>query len=542
MAEQLGRLWRTVRWLKAEQILGRVRIKLVRPRPDMSATPPLRAAAGTWVMPPQREPSLVGPLRMRFLGEEHGLADVGWDNPTVALLWRYNLHYFDDLNAVDARSRHEWQRALVRQWLEDNPPGHGTGWSPYPVSLRTVNWIKWFLAGEPPEPAWLHSLAVQARWLTRRLEWHLLGNHLFANAKALVFAGLYFDGAEAESWLDTGLRILRRELAEQILADGGQFERTPMYHSLALEDLLDLLNIITARAPSDLAAQLASQLRERCGAMLYWLRCMRHPGGALVRFNDCAEGIAPTADALAHYAGDLGVSAQQTVGEGVLWLEPTGYIRVARGPMVAFLDVAPIGPDYLPGHAHADTLSFELSLAGRELVVNRGTSVYGTGARRQWERSTVAHTTVQVGEHDSSEVWAGFRVGRRARPGPTRVDDWVVESSHDGYAHLTGAPHHCRRWRFQADGLVVEDRIESLRESATAHFHIAPGLALEQGSANEWRVRDGATTFARIRVAHGTAEQRTTLHAQRFGALVEASTLAVRLETGSATVMFSWSV
>jgi hypothetical protein len=32
---------------------------------------------------------------------------------------------------------------------------------------------------------------------------------------------------------------------------------------------------------------------------------------------------------------------------------------------VLILDVAPVGPDYLPGHAHADTLSFELSLFGQ---------------------------------------------------------------------------------------------------------------------------------------------------------------------------------
>ena len=34
-----------------------------------------------------------------------------------------------------------------------------------------------------------------------------------------------------------------RELPEQILADGGHFELSPMYHALVLEDLLDLVNI-----------------------------------------------------------------------------------------------------------------------------------------------------------------------------------------------------------------------------------------------------------------------------------------------------------
>ena len=29
-----------------------------------------------------------------------------------------------------------------------------------------------------------HEVTIQSRWLAKRLEWHLLGNHLLANAKA----------------------------------------------------------------------------------------------------------------------------------------------------------------------------------------------------------------------------------------------------------------------------------------------------------------------------------------------------------------------
>ena len=55
----------------------------------------------------------------------------------------------------------------------------------------------------------------------KKIEWHILGNHLFANAKALVFAGLFFQGKEANAWLVKGSRILSNEVPEQILPDGG---------------------------------------------------------------------------------------------------------------------------------------------------------------------------------------------------------------------------------------------------------------------------------------------------------------------------------
>ncbi|MBI5720040.1 MAG: alginate lyase family protein [Burkholderiales bacterium] len=541
---QLGRLWRTVRWLKPAQVLGRVRFRLQRPSLDLRPPPPLRPpASGAWVRPPARLPSLLSPTRMRFLGQEHDLAAVGWDEPTLPLLWRYNQHYFDDLHAIDASARREWHRQLVTRWLADNPAGRGTAWAPYPSSLRIVNWVRWFLAGQPPEPTWLASLAVQVRWLTRRLEWHLLGNHLFVNAKALVCAGLFFEGHEAEGWLGEGLRILEQQLPEQVLADGAQFERSPMYHALALEDVLDLLNLIAARAQATSPAlRLVPQLRRRASDMLHWLRCLRHPGGMLARFNDTAEGIAPATDDIERYAADLGIVAPAAPGEGVLALQPSGYVRAVRGAATALLDVAPIGPDYLPGHAHADTLSFELSVQGQELIVNRGTSVYGDGPRRQLERGTAAHSTVQVGAHDSSEVWAGFRVGRRARPFDVTVDGWRIGAAHDGYAHLPGKPQHRREWTLEADALLVHDHVEpDPEEPCVARYHLAPGLGCEPAQGGHWIVRRGGDELARVQVLRGRGALESWQHAQRFGELVPAQTLAVQLDAGVAEVRWHWS-
>ena len=539
----LGRLWRTVRWLKPAQVAGRITFRLARPRPDLRPPPPRREARGRWVTPPAREASLVGPTRWRLLGVEHDLAQIGWDEPAVPLLWRYNQHYFDDLNARDSDERRAWQRALVQRWIDDNPPGRGTAWAPYPTSLRIVNWIKWILGGETVRPEWLTSLAVQARWLMRRLEWHLLGNHLFANAKALVFAGLFFGGDEAARWLRAGVEILERELPEQILADGAQFERSPMYHLLALEDVLDLVNIIEVFDAGGAADRLLPALRQRVGPMLHWLACMLHPDGTLARFNDCAEGIAPPAADVRRYAAALGfadLAGPPLPAEGVLRLEPSGYLRAAAGPALLLADVAPVGPDYLPGHAHADTLSFELSLHGQALIVNRGTSIYGEGPRRQLERGTAAHSTVQIGGEDSSEVWAGFRVGRRARPFDVAVEDFDLSAAHDGYTHLPGRPVHRRRWQLEAQALVISDEVTATGKAhatnttgapleALARFHLAPGLSCTREADGSWLVRRGSLALARFRIEAGSASLEDWQHAAAFGHLVPAQTLAVRL-------------
>lgn len=485
---------------------------------------------------------MLGPTRLRFLGQDHCLEESGWDSPSVALLWRYNLHYFDDLNARDAAARRAWHVALVDRWTQQNPPASGTAWAPYPTSLRIVNWIKWFCStpGAAPSPAWLASLAVQARWLMRRLEWHLLGNHLFANAKALVHAGLYFEGAEASRWLEVGTRILLRELPEQVLADGAQFERSPMYHALALEDVLDLLNLCS-RHPAAQVAALRAALAERVAPMLQWLASMQHPDGTLARFNDCAEGIAPSTSQLHELAVALGFALQTDhAQDSATLLLPSGYARLARGDALLLADVAPIGPDYLPGHAHADTLSYELSIGGRQVVVNRGTSEYGTGPRRQLERGTAAHSTVEVGAQNSSEMWSGFRVGRRARVSELSLEDFDLRAAHDGYRFLPGAPVHRRHWQLGDRTLLVEDEVTPACSGMVRH-HLAPGLALLRDDDGTWSVIQKGCQVASVEILAGAAVRvEPWKHAVGFGELADASTMTIELQDGRASLRWHW--
>ncbi len=490
---------------------------------------------------------MLGPARFRFLNVEHTLAGgpAAWDDSQLERLWRYNLHYFDDLNAVDAPQRSLAHHQLVTRWIAENPPGHGTGWEPYPASLRIVNWIKWFLAAGPAagvvEPAWLDSLAAQIRWLRGRLEWHLLGNHLFANAKALVFAGLYFDGPEAEAWLSRGLAILERELPEQILADGGQFERSPMYHALALEDVLDLLNIARARAVTQSPAHaLATRLHETASRMLHWLRCMTHPDGTLGLFNDTADGIAPDAAELDRYAAALAVMAPQP-RDGLAHLADSGYTRGAYDGCVLLVDTALLGPDYLVGHAHADTLSFELSVGPRRVVVNGGTSCYGLSAQRLRERGTAAHSTVQVAGQNSSEVWSGFRVGRRARPVGLELQGMRISCAHDGYRYLPGAPLHRRTWELGRGTLRVEDQLSPAGQAAVARYPLAPGLRLHAEGVRAWSVRAGEEFVAHVEVQAGRARATASQHAPRFGVIVATESLEVTLQDGSAVTHWSWN-
>lgn len=566
----LDRYWHTLRHLRPVQFYGRLWFRLYRPRP---ARPerldlPLRnsqnltrnPAQNTCSQPPfplLRPVSMLGPSRFRFLNQTHDAqGPEAWNDPARDKLWLYNLHYFDDLNAADdleladsqnatddldlatASRRADWHRLMIQRWINENPPGQGNGWEPYPTSLRIVNWVKWLLRSDA---AILNSLATQAHWLQRRLEHHLLGNHLFANAKALVFAGAFFVGPEAERWLRLGQRLLRRELQEQILPDGGHFERSPMYHAILLEDVLDLLRL-GQLYPGTLDAALLRLCETKAAAMQHWLAVMTHPDGQISFFNDAAFGIAPTRATLERYAADLTMTvipARTTNSPTSLWLRESGYVRLESGPAVALLDCAPIGPDYLPGHAHADTLSFELSLFGQRVIVNGGTSCYGSSPQRLAERGTAAHSTVQINGADSSEVWGGFRVARRARPFDLKVSTMSVSAAHDGYRRLPGRPVHRRQWLLCEDRLVVTDRIEGEWRSAVARFHLHPAVAVSiDGAGGVLRLPDGANIRWQVNGGQPTLVA-DTWHPE-FGQSLPSQCLRVEIMADACALELCW--
>ncbi len=540
------RYWETVRWLKPVQLYGRVWFRLARPKVDPSPAPSRRGQNAPWTPPACRRPSLIGARRVRFLNVEAELDEVGWDGPGQGKLWRYNQHYFEDLTAFDAPVRRHWHQELIADWDAQNPPAQGTGWEPYPLSLRIVNWIKWALAGETLTDRQIDSLATQVRYLSRRLERHLLGNHLFVNAKALIFAGLFFEGLEAEGWRQLGFGILEKEFDEQILPDGGQFELSPMYHSLALEDVLDLINVIRTYqdALSAIERSQAAKWKEAVSGMRAWLATMSHLDGDISFFNDAAFGIAPHGDELEAYAQRLGLENKDPLPP-LTWLKESGYARLQTEDALLLCDIGKIGPDYLPGHAHADTLSFELSLFGQRLFVNSGTSVYGTGEERLRQRGTPAHNTVTVAGRNSSDVWSGFRVGARARPIEARVfqdgERLSAEGAHDGYRALARRPVHRRIWTLRPHSLEVSDEVRPGAHLAEARFHLHPDVRAEQSAPGEGYLVLANGERARWRASGGPVRIEASTWHPEFGICTRNACLVLPLQGGTSQFEFTWA-
>lgn len=320
-----------------------------------------------------------------------------------------------------------------------------------------------------------------------------------------------------------------------------------MYHALCLEDVLDLVNLGSVYGSLFVPNRVESW-RTLAAAMLDWLSAMTHPDGDIAHFNDCALDIAPCPQEIVRYASDLEIvrPSRRIQAEflSTQFLDASGYVRVDTPSATAMLDVAPLGPDYLPAHGHADTLSFELSVGAERVIVNGGTSCYGSGEVRLMERGTASHSTVTVDGENSSVIWGGFRVAQRAYPFDLDIsqtlDCVMVSCSHDGYRRLPGKVVHRRTWQFHDHCLAVADRVTGRYGAATAKFLLHPTVHVNKISDGEMTLMTKSGQSVGIRPVKGVLRLESAFYSSRFGERLPTSAIYVDLIDGECEILLDW--
>lgn len=518
-----GRLYyHTLRHLRWRQITRRIARRLcpwgkdrVSPESPAALQGCLHSAVSFPICETQNTKASIEEGRFCFLNRSKRLGrPVDW-KPDVSDLWRFNLHYFQYLHLLDASEK----TSICREWSDANPVGRQPGWHPYPTSLRIINWCKAEFESEDI----LRSLYRQAAYLYRNLETHLLGNHLLENARALVFAGCFFgEQGEAPEWLERGLEIYRKQTPEQILEDGGHFERSPTYHALVLEGYVDVLNLLPGCHPD--WPRLAETVRE----MSDFLLSMTHPDNRISLFNDATRNGACSTKELLGYAERV-LNFQP---ERYSCFDETGYYVHVSNDAYLIIDGGPVGPDYLPAHAHADIFSYELSIDGVLFIVDTGVYEYEAGDMRDYVRSTRAHNTVCVDGIDQAECWDSFRVARRYPPRDVsftqKGGQSHFEGRFDGYAQLIGDRIEHRRC-IEADknerSVVVEDTIVGEGcHTVESRIHLHPDVKVERNRDCISLERAGRNV--RISARDSTVRFENGWYCPEFG-LRESSTVIV---------------
>ncbi len=426
---------------------------------------PLATTLPSPVFPPRSEQG--SPLPAGFVlttpwGSRSHVLPVEWHPPVPSPIegsWRTRLHYMEFLEGLPT----PLVEKVILDWIDSNPLDGSkalhVAWHPFATSIRVVVWMQQIASRrEHLSPRLLEraavSLTAQLHFIERFYESDLRGNHLVKNIKALLWGAAFFQGEESERWRQLGQRLLAAELVEQILADGTHYERSPTYHCQVMADLLECHAVLPeSQERSALAALLAKM--GNAAALL------THPDGDIAQFNDSALGNAYTTgqclDALAR------IAFFAPPADGPFALREAGLFGMRHQEDYLIVDCGPIAPASLIGHGHGDILSFEWSLGGNRIFVDQGTYQYAVGRRRDISRSTLSHNTATIDDQEQCDFYGAHRCGRRARAEllewKMTANGFVLLGSHDGFAHLSGAPRHVRRFEAAPKRLVIEDRL-----------------------------------------------------------------------------------
>jgi hypothetical protein len=452
----------------------------------------------------------------------------------VKVTWELNRHQHlvTLAKAFRLTGQERFLNEALRQWYdwqEKNPSPIGVNWaSTLEVAFRSLSWL-WLshlLAETALVPAHFsrdmsRALALNGRHIERYLSTYFAPNtHLLGEAVALFFIGtLCPDLASARRWRTIGWNLTLEQARRQVRSDGMHFEQTTYYHVYALDFFLHA-RILAGRNDISIPPAFDLVLEK----MLSVLQAMGS-GGAIARLGDDDGGrvFDQRRNRAEHLLDPLSTGAvlfqrpgfkvaARGIREETLWLlgpdalqqferipnasppsgsaafEASGIHVMASpehtGPRVT-IDAGLLGTG-TGGHGHADALSVQIAVNGREWLCDPGTGAYIDDAGdRDHFRITRAHNTLEVDGRSQAEPtgpfsWRDLPTVRVERYSAGETFDLLV-ASHTGYLRLEQPVLH-RRWVFTLKSrfcFVCDEASGSGTHDLSCHWHFAPGLQLQ---------------------------------------------------------------
>ena len=472
--------------------------------------------------------------RFRFAGEVLDVKEGSvFDTAPPSRAWAEGLHGFAWLAALSAaggEAARVLATNLIAQWLKRHARYSEPAWAPEVTAQRLINLFahgRFVLANS--DVLWRSKLYVslreQSRLLARTAPEAPDGLPRLEAAAAHALSGACLN--DSPKRLASGLEQLEREIARQLLPDGGHASRSPetLFHAYRhLVMVMDALAAIDQPVPA--------ALRSAHDRMAPMLRFFRLGDGRLALFNGGGEGDAKMIEAL--------LARDEVRGQPFGFAPHSGYHRLAAGRSLVVMDCGKPPAGAFSTEAHAGCLSFEISAGPQRLIVNCGAS-----RQPKWEtalRATAAHSTVTLADTSTAKVLqpglARSLLGPRLLDGVTTTqtarretsNGWVVEASHDGYLAPFGILHQ-RRLTLSPNGTALTGgdwltpRASGKRPRGgipfAARFHVHPdvrispsqggGVLLKLPSGEGWRfqVAGGALSIEESVYLGGDTARRT---------------------------------
>jgi hypothetical protein len=407
-------------------------------------------------------------------------------------------------------------RTLLESWFDQCPYPSGVHWtSSLEHSIRLVNWsFAWHLlggdgaevfrgaAGEAFKQRWLSGVYQHCEFIAGHFSrYSSANNHLLGELMGLFVAATTWPlWKRSARWKNTARRDLEREMLRQNAEDGVNREQANWYHH-EVADMMIISGLVARASGCDFS----NAYWHRLNGMLQYVASIMDAGGQVPNFGDADDAIiarldpAETVDVYssllatgavlfdcAPFKYKAGQSQAGAIDDKTRWLlgdaaagkyesidlssvslpmrrdfPQSGYYVLGdrfetQHEVRIVADAGPLGYLSIAAHGHADALSFTLSAAGKELLIDPGTYAYHTQKLwRDYFKGTSAHNTVRVDRVDQSISGGNFLWIKHARSQVLAVERsplterWVA--SHDGYQRLKNPVTHRREILFEKE-------------------------------------------------------------------------------------------
>ncbi len=429
-----------------------------------------------------------------------------------------------NLRAVGTDAARKRALMLIEDWLNQHDEWGDVEWTPEKLGDRIAGWVgfyEFYAPAATPEFIARLTTSLHRQWkhLLRAVQPTLTDIASLRAIKGLIYGGLNFD--EGDRSLGLAVDLLKRQIATEILPDGGHVSRCPSLQLHVLRNLIDLREVFKMagiEAPDNLKATI--------NAMLPALKFFRHGDGGLALFHGSTEELSLMVDA----AFTLSESKSRTLRR----LTSMGYERIVAGRSLLIADVASPPPRGFDERAHAGLLSFEFGQGRERLMVNCGAV---DGASPEWHMAcaaTAAHSTMVIGDSNACEVLATGGIVSDVKVTAERYEEdnhHCVEMKHNAYRAEFGTSYR-RLLRLSASGEELNGREElsgSAGHSFTLRWHLHPSVnaslshggqtaLIRSASGLGWRFRiDGAVLSLEQSVYCGSGLPRRSLHLKASG-------------------------
>lgn len=430
-------------------------------------------------------------------------------------------------------------QTLISKWSRETKIGERQylrrAWVPHAVSLRVLTLARFYTWLDDPDEEFARlvrqSLYKNALFLRNHVEYDVGGNHLIENAAALLVAGLFFE-TDQKDWCSTAINVFNHAAQAQFLADGGHFERSPMYHKLVLQRYLTAMDLLTKARGTPPA-----EIEQTAIDGVDFLASLAAPDRRIPLLNDAAFDEFLSLTACLAYATSIGVEPTGETPQQSM--EASGYYWLGDDSDRLLVDGGEVGPAHLPGHSHNDMLSILLWIDGNQILTDTGAYNYLPDETRTYVRGVGAHNSVQVGDHDPIAVGGQYLMGRRCRPA-SRVHLKDGSKYYTGWykkRRLSGLVYSHRRDIVAGDDWwLVSDIIDGTTDTpirSRLHFH--PDAVLDSKEEGyQFRRTDGSDSGGRLRpFGVDSITEKTTPYFPRFGEEVTRSALQLTRDSTS---------